>query len=102
MPEFIVQNPIPVAIVAYLVMISLFSVGICIYDKKVSKLGRVQLRIPESGLILFSIFGGSVAMLITMIAIRHKTKHKKFMIGIPAIIIVQAAITAAIIWLINR
>ena len=29
-------------------------------------------------------------MLLTMLIIRHKTKHPKFMIGIPVIIILQA------------
>ena len=36
--------------------------------------------------------GGSAAMFVTMLIIRHKTKHPKFMIGIPVIMAVQAAL----------
>jgi uncharacterized membrane protein YsdA (DUF1294 family) len=41
--------------------------------------------------LLLSLLGGSVAMFATMLMIRHKTKHLKFMLGIPAIMILQAA-----------
>ena len=36
--------------------------------------------------------GGSAAMLITMILIRHKTQKAKFMIGIPCILFLQAVL----------
>lgn len=77
---------------AYIAIISLISVIVCIYDKKISKKNRVELRTPEKTLMLLSALGGSVAMFITMQIIRHKTKHVKFMLGIPLIIIVQAVI----------
>ena len=51
-------------------------------------------------LLLFSALGGSVAMFITMLIIRHKTKHVKFMLGIPIIMIVQIAIAVACILII--
>jgi uncharacterized membrane protein YsdA (DUF1294 family) len=35
-------------------------------------------------------------MFLTMLLIRHKTKHKKFMIGIPLIMILQAAAAIAV------
>ena len=77
---------------AYIAVISLISVIVCIYDKKISKKNRVELRTPEKNLMLLSALGGSVAMFITMQIIRHKTKHVKFMLGIPLIIIVQVGI----------
>ena len=77
---------------AYIAIISLISVIVCIYDKKISKKNRVELRTPEKNLMLLSALGGSVAMFITMQIIRHKTKHVKFMLGIPLIIIVQVGI----------
>ena len=49
-------------------------------------------RIPEILLFLLAALGGSAMMLVMMILIRHKTKHKKFMIGIPLIIILQATL----------
>ena len=41
---------------------------------------------------LLSALGGSVAMFVTMLMIRHKTRHSKFMIGIPIIILFQAVV----------
>jgi uncharacterized membrane protein YsdA (DUF1294 family) len=91
MLEFI-QNNIALSIfLAYIAIISLISIIVCIYDKKISKKNRVELRTPEKTLLILSAIGGSVAMFITMLIIRHKTKHVKFMLGIPAIILVQAA-----------
>ena len=76
---------------AYILVISLVSIVVCVYDKKTSKKNRVELRTPERTLMLLSLLGGSVAMFITMRIIRHKTKHVKFMLGIPLIILLQAA-----------
>ena len=88
-------------LLAYLAVISLISAIVCIYDKVISKKNKVQLRIPEKTLLFLSLIGGSVAMFVTMILIRHKTKHVKFMLGIPLIIILQIAIAAAALYLIN-
>ena len=46
---------------------------------------------------LVSALGGSVTMYITMLIIRHKTRHIKFMLGIPVIIMIQLA-AAFLIW----
>lgn len=85
-------------LLAYLGVVSLISIIVCIYDKKISKRGNVRLRVPEKSLFLWSLLGGSVAMYITMRLIRHKTKHKSFMLGIPAIIILQAALMGVLIY----
>lgn len=96
MPEYILNN-LPLTIfLLYIAVISLVSVIVCIYDKKISKKNRVELRIPEKTLLLLSALGGSVAMLICMLTVRHKTKHAKFMLGIPLIMVVQAAIIFAL------
>ncbi len=92
MPDFIMENPVLSIFLAYIAIISLISVIVCIYDKKVSKKNRVELRTPEKTLLLLSALGGSVAMFITMLIIRHKTKHVKFMLGIPLIMVIQAGI----------
>ena len=92
MPDFIKENLALSIFLAYIAIISIISVVVCIYDKKISKKNRVELRTPEKTLMLLSALGGSVAMFITMQIIRHKTKHVKFMLGIPLIIIVQAGV----------
>lgn len=79
-------------ILIYIAVISLISIIVCIYDKIVSKKNRVELRVPEKTLLSLSFIGGAVAMYLTMQMIRHKTKHAKFMIGIPIIMILHAAL----------
>ena len=76
---------------AYLALISLISVIVTVYDKWAAN-RRPSGRIRESSLIALSVVGGSAAMLLTMLIIRHKTRHPKFMIGIPLILIIQAAL----------
>lgn len=76
-------------IVGYIAAISLVSIVVCIYDKKISKKNRVELRVPERRLLFLSAIGGSIAMFVTMLIIRHKTKHVKFMLGIPVIMVLQ-------------
>lgn len=80
---------------AYLLVISLIAVVLTVVDKRRAQAGR--WRVPEATLLLFSILGGSVAMLITMKKIRHKTKKVKFMVGIPLILIAQV-ILIAFLW----
>lgn len=74
----------------YIAVISLFAVMLTIHDKNAAR--KNARRIRERTLIIVSIIGGSAAMLITILAIRHKTRHAKFMVGIPMIIIVQILI----------
>ena len=75
----------------YLGVISLISIIVCAYDKIAAK-HNPKHRTRESTLLLLSALGGSIAMYLTMQLIRHKTKHLKFMIGIPVIILLQIAI----------
>ena len=82
---------------AYIAVVSLCSIVVCVYDKKISKRNNVKLRIPEKSLFIWSAAGGSLVMFITMKLIRHKTKHLSFMIGIPVIFILQVALMYALI-----
>ena len=68
---------IPYAILGgYLVIISLISMIVCIYDKAISKTGKVGLRTREKTLFyVLPLLGGSLAMFATMTLIRHKTQH---------------------------
>ena len=88
-----------IIILCYLSVISLISVVVCVYDKAISRKNRVELRIPEKTLLVLSALGGSVAMFVTMQLIRHKTKHAKFMVGIPVIIVLQILLVIGIMYL---
>lgn len=74
----------------YLIAISLVACIATILDKHKAKKGK--WRVPEKTLFILAALGGSAAMYITMNIIRHKTKHKRFMIGLPLIIFAQIAI----------
>ena len=81
-------------ILLYLLCISLIAAVYTIADKIKAKRGT--WRVPEATLFLLSLLGGSVAMYITMHLIRHKTKHLRFMIGIPLIILLQIGVVVAL------
>ena len=72
----------------YILCISLVTAIKTAYDKRDAK-KYPKNRIPENVLLMLAIAGGSIAELLTMLKIRHKTKHKKFMIGLPVIIVLQ-------------
>jgi len=98
--EFILDNKILLLFaLAYLLIISIISISVTIYDKWAAK-NNPRERTRESTLLFLSALGGSVAMLLTMLGIRHKTKHVKFMLGIPLIILLQSAFILALLFLI--
>lgn len=75
-------------VLIYLLAINIVAISLTIYDKIASKKFRKN-RIRENVLLLIGALGGAVSMYITMKLIRHKTLHKKFMTGLPIILILQ-------------
>ncbi len=71
----------------YLLFINIVSVIFCVADKKSAI--KSQRRISEKFLFTLAFLGGATALYLTMLKIRHKTLHKRFMIGLPLIIILQ-------------
>lgn len=70
------------------------SVVLTVLDKRAAVKGK--WRVPEATLMLLGLCGGALPMFVTMRTIRHKTKHMKFMIGLP----VEMALHVALICLI--
>lgn len=58
-------------------------------------------RIPEATLIWMAVVGGSIGAIIGMKVWHHKTLHKKFKFGIPAIIIIQIALIGYLTYYFN-
>lgn len=87
-------------IIVYFVLINIFAFAITVIDKNKAKKGKWRIR--ESTLFAAAALGGSVTMLVTMKKIRHKTKHKSFMLGIPAIIVAQLLLVGFIIYVCVR
>jgi len=80
----------------YFTVIGIWAAGLVLYDKRAARSG--SWRIKERTLLIVSAIGGSVVMLLTMRAARHKTQHAKFMVGIPIIIILQISVAFIICW----
>ena len=83
-------------ITVYLILFNLIGFFIMLIDKK--KAEKHKWRIKESTLLLVSAFGGSIGMLLGMKTFRHKTKHKKFTIGVPAILIIQIVLSLCLLY----
>lgn len=77
------------ALIFFAVM-SFVAFVVTMYDKLAAQAGK--RRIPEKVLMLIGFFGGATGMYVTMQLIRHKTKHKKFMIGLPIFIVLHIGI----------
>ena len=80
----------------YLIAVNVLAFSLMGIDK--SKARRGAWRIPEKVLFLSAVVGGSVGALLGMFAFRHKTKHLRFVLGLPAILLLQ--LIAA--WLLTR
>lgn len=74
----------------YIVLINLFAYILYLIDKRKSR--KAKWRISEKTLIVTALLGGSVGALLAMKIFRHKTKHKKFTIGIPLILMAQVVL----------
>ena len=84
-------------LIIYLAGVWLVSVVMTVADKASAKRGG--WRVPEATLMTLGLFGGALPMYVTMKTIRHKTKYKKFMIGLPLEIALHAAIACGLIYL---
>lgn len=57
------------------------------------KAKKALWRIRESSLLMLAVLGGSIGAWLGMKAWHHKTQHKKFKYGVPAIIFIQLALS---------
>ncbi|MGL4572516.1 MAG: DUF1294 domain-containing protein [Clostridium sp.] len=71
----------------YLLIINIVGFISMFIDKEKAK--RHKWRIPENTLMFIALIGGSVGSILGMEVFRHKTKHMKFKLGLPVILIVQ-------------
>ena len=81
-------------ILYYLLIINALTFFVYGIDKLKAKKGK--WRISEATLLLPAIIGGSIGAWLGIKVWRHKTMHKKFKYGVPAIIVLQVATIAAI------
>lgn len=85
------------AILIYLIVINIISSAFAAADKY--KATRGKFRISEDLLLTLGFIGGALGEFMTMKIIRHKTKHKKFMIGLPAMIVLHVAAAILVLYI---
>ena len=76
-------------ILLYLLIVNAVAFLLMLVDKQSAR--KKLWRIPESTLLLTAAIGGSIGSLAGMYTFRHKTRHLKFTLGVPAILIAQIA-----------
>ena len=81
----------------YLLLINAAAFVLMLADKVKARKNR--WRIPERTLIGSALLGGSIGALLGMYTFRHKTRHLKFTLGVPAILIAQMILT---VWIISK
>ncbi len=83
------QSDLHIALIylAVINVVTFFMYGIDKWKAKKSK-----WRIREAALLGLAVLGGSIGTWLGMQVWHHKTQHKKFKYGVPAIIIVQLAL----------
>ena len=79
-----------IIVLMYLLIVNLIGFVLMFVDKKRAQ--NNQWRIKEATLFLSAAIGGSIGAMLGMKVFRHKTKHLSFLIGMPAIFIVQVAL----------
>ena len=72
-------------IALYLIIINAAGFILMLRDKRAAQ--RSAWRIPEARLMSIALSGGCFGVYAGMILFRHKTKHPKFSIGLPIIIV---------------
>jgi len=73
--------------IIYLIIINLYGIFIMYQDKQ--KAINRKWRTTEAKLFGVALILGSIGILSGMYIFHHKTKHAKFVIGIPLILIIQ-------------
>ena len=74
----------------YFVCVNVLTFFVYGIDKWQARQGK--WRISEATLLLFAVIGGSIGAWLGLRVWRHKTMHKKFKYGIPAILMIHIII----------
>lgn len=86
------QETLLTVIAIWLIVMNLLGVVVMGIDKARAASRKKKRRIPEKMLFLISLLGGSMGTLFGMVLFRHKTKHWYFVIGMPLIAAIHAAV----------
>ena len=73
-------------------LLAINAVAFIMYGIDKYKAKKAKWRISEATLLLLAVLGGSIGAWMGMKVWHHKTMHKKFKYGIPAILLIQIAL----------
>ncbi len=86
-------------LLVYVLLINFIAFITMLYDKKMAIKGNY--RVSEKTLFLIALFGGGIGIFLGMYCFRHKTKHLKFQVGIPMLIIINLVTIAYLLQKLN-
>ena len=75
-------------------LLAINAVAFIMYGIDKYKAKKAKWRISEATLLLLAVLGGSIGAWMGMKVWHHKTMHKKFKYGLPAILLIQIALMA--------
>lgn len=84
-------------LLVYLLLINAAGFAIMCLDKRYAK--KKMRRVPESTLLWVAALGGSAGSLAGMYLARHKTRHIKFTVTVPILLVLHLAL---LIWVYPR
>lgn len=90
------MTPFQIAILLDLAAVNLFGFFLCLRDKRAAK--KQRWRTPETRFFLVALLGGALGVMLGMRCFHHKTKHWYFVVGIPAIFILELALAGFVWW----
>ena len=88
------------AFLVYIILINLVTLILFGLDKRAAKHRRRRIR--ERTLLLFAALGGSIGALFGMWIYHHKTRHRKFTVGVPLILLAQIILFCIAVLLLKK
>ena len=85
-----------ITIITIIFLLAINTVTFLLYGIDKWKAKRSRWRIPESVLLGLAAVGGSIGAWLGMRVWHHKTQHKKFRYGVPAILVAQIVL---LVWI---
>lgn len=76
----------------WLIIINGIAYGTMALDKSRAVRGCSRQRIPEKTLFTLAAIGGAAGVWLAMISRRHKTKHRSFVLGVPALLVLNVLV----------
>lgn len=82
-------------LISYVIIMNIIGFALMGIDKHKAK--KRAFRIPEATLFTVALIGGSIGSILGMYTFRHKTRHRSFVYGMPAILIIQVVLVILIL-----